>query len=271
MKPLTVGAFRAAGERGADGLAQLPQCFMRFAKQLGRNVAKLTPQAPSFAYDSLAPKPAKFAEDCNHAVFLLECAEPWHMLRLVLDKPLVLGLCDLLLGGVGNEPPFADERPLSRIEIDLAELLAAEVGSSFPEAFPSGMMQPFVLKSSSEDEKSFEAVLSITILAAMHGYSGEMRLELPQSLLDLFKPETATAESGSMSAAKPCVDSVNVDLTAILAEVPMNLDDVGRFARGQLIRLGITATSPVAVLSGGVELFKARLGQSDRKYSLGVI
>jgi flagellar motor switch protein FliM len=266
LKPLTAQAFRAAGEKSRDGLAQLPQGFGRFAKELGKSVAKLTASPPDFAYESFATIAGAAGPD--HAVFLLQSAEPQRMVRVVLDRALVFGLCDLMLGGVGNEPPFTEERPLSRLELALAELFAIGVGETLPYAFPEGAIEPLTLRRDAEEEPDFEAALSITMLGTIHGYSGEMRLDLNQTLADLLKAQGAASEIG---AAKPSMDIINVELTAILAGLPMSLDEIGRFARGQLIRLGTHASTPVSVTSGGVELFKARLGQGERRFCLGVI
>ncbi len=267
LKPLTAQAFCAAGDRTRDGLAALPEAFSRFARELGRNMSKFSASPASFAYESFGLQSKDAAAGTDDAAFILCGADPECMARVVMDRALVFGFCDLLLGGVGNEQPFAEERPFSRLELALAELVAVEAGVALPQAFPDAALEPLSLQTAAEDTPAFEAALSITMLGTIHGYCGEMRLELSAALASLLKPGTAAHEK----TAKPSMDAISVDLTAILAEVPMSLDDIGRLGRGQLIRLGATAVTPVSVTSGGVELFKARLGQGERKFCLGII
>jgi flagellar motor switch protein FliM len=268
LQPLTAQAFRAAGEKNRDSHPQLPQAFTRFAKALCKNFTRLSASPPSFVYESFSPGSGAVRAEADHAAFMLEGLAPSRMVRVVIDRALVFGLCDLMLGGVGNEPPFVEERPLSRLELALAELVAVEIGTALPHSFPEGSVEPLTLRTAAEDRPVFEAVLSIVMLGTIHGYSGDLRLELSQALVDVLKPQAAALDE---AAAKPGMDTVNVDLTAILTQFPMSLDEIGRLGRGQLIRLGATAATPVSVSSGGVELFKARLGQGERRFCLGVI
>jgi flagellar motor switch protein FliM len=268
LTPLTAQAFQPAGGKNRNGLAHLPQGCALFARQLGKGLAKFAGAPPIFSYESFAPVagPAAIGED--QAAFMLDGADASRTARVVMDRALVFGLCDLLLGGVGNEPAYAEERPLSKIELALAALIAAEVGEALPHAFPGAALEPLSLRTQTEDKPTFEAALGIRFLGAMQSSSGEMHLELSPALAGLMKP---VASAPDLPQARPRAETIGIDLTAILGGVTMNLEELGRLAPGQLIRLGVTAATPVSVTSGGIELFKAKLGQGERKFCLGLI
>jgi flagellar motor switch protein FliM len=270
LKPLSIGAIRAAAARTTDSLALLPQGFERFAKHLGKSCGSLMSAPPHISYESFAPVQGATAfADTDGISFMLDGSVPPSSMRVTMDRPLVFGLCDLLLGGVGNEAPFAEDRPISKIEHSLARLLASEVGAALPEAFPPGAAGAMMPRTRPADEMPpFKAAARISFLCTLQGYSGEMLLDLPDELLKLFTLKSAVPHA---EAGKPAVDTIAIDLTAVLADMPMSVDEVGKLARGQLIRLNATAQTPVKVQGGEIELFRARLGQHARKYCLAVI
>ena len=66
------------------------------------------------------------------------------------------------------------------------------------------------------------------------------------------------------------VETIEVELVAVLAEFQMSLDSVTSLHAGQVIKLENDIASPLVVCSDGIELFTARLGQTARKFCLSI-
>jgi flagellar motor switch protein FliM len=270
MKPLTIQAIRAASVNASDVLAPLPPGFTALAKELGKGFNRLAASAPVFSFESCGKLAEQaLAGDDAHAAMML-AADNRFALRIVMDRGFVFGLCDLVFGGVGNEPHFAEDRPLSNIERAMADMFAGLVAETLPQAFEGVEMPNFaILAAESEDAPEYRPEATVTILAAIHGATGEIKFELPRAFIAMLGPQAAQPIAAVV--VQPRIDNVAVELTALLAEMPMSLGDVTRLARGQLIRLNATTATPVTVMSEGVELFRAKLGQSARRYCLGVM
>jgi flagellar motor switch protein FliM len=266
MQQLTASALRSSVESKSDDMGLLPQGFTRFAKALSRNFAQLAPASPGFSYESHV-KSAPVIPDEAAVIFLLQCPAPVAQLRLTLDRALVFGLCDVMFGGVGNEPPFAEARPLSNIEQAIAGMFAGYVGSLLPQAFAT---EPFSLHKPSDDQEEapFSSAVTVTLLGTMHGYSGEMKIELPEALAGLFKPQ---ASLQAPEACAPNIEKIPVNLVAVLGDLSMSLEDLTRLSPGQTVRLNSTIATPISLESEGVELCKARLGQNARRFCLSVL
>jgi flagellar motor switch protein FliM len=270
MKPLTIQAIRAATVTASDALAPLPPLFNGLARELGKNFTQRWAATPGFTYESCTklPEPAPAGEDAHPAMIV--AADNRFALRIVMDRGLVFGLCDLVFGGVGNEPPFAEDRPLSAIERSVADMFAELIAETLPQALDGADLPSFgLLQPERADAPEHRPEASVTMLAAIHGATGEIKFEVPRAFIACLVPQAA--QPITAATATPRIDDVAVELTALLAEMPMSLGDVTRLARGQLIRLNATAATPVQVTSEGVELFRAKLGQSARRYCLGVI
>jgi flagellar motor switch protein FliM len=273
LKPLTAAALPKAGAPMPDRSADLAPRLTAFAKQLAQQTAELSASPMSFAFEQ-AGLPRKPDEGAGCAAVLLVGGEARHIIRISMDRVVVFGLCDALLGGMGNEPAFAEDRPLSKIEQSLAELLALKVGAALPAALAPQEIATFDIKAMDEQNPSDVIDLEIVFNCAVHGYSGDVRIGLPQPLAASLRSAALDASGQAASPAQPVrinVGHVPVELVAVLADVPMSLEDLSRISKGQLIPLDITSSTPVKVMSEGVELFQARLGRSARHYCVGLL
>jgi flagellar motor switch protein FliM len=187
-----------------------------------------------------------------------------------------------VFGSVGNEPAFADPRPFSKIERSVMRLLFKVIGRALPAAFPNITLKEFFIAPPQDPHEDplypvFKPFVSVRILCNIHGYSGEVLIEMPEELTTLFRPldeekhpmaAPAVSEWGSQISSR--VESIEVELVVVLAELQMSLDIITSFQTGQLIRLESDISSPVAVCSEGVKLFNAKLGQTDKKFCLSL-
>ena len=284
-KPLSIDAIRSKVSSPGNNLAMLPKGFGRFTQRLAKEILTISSIAPDFVFDRVSRSDAEDTEEAEENATLsqlLVCGDLRQSMRITVDRPTVFGICDVIFGSVGNEPAFADPRPFSRIEQSVMELFFKVVGRSLPAAFTSIALKEFFiapLQDPNEDPlyPVFKPFVSVRVLCNIHGYSGEILIEMPEELTTLFRPvdeekrplsTPAVSEWGSLISSR--VESIDVELVVVLAELQMSLDNITSLQPGQMIRLETDIGSPVAVCSEGVKLFNAKLGQTDKKFCLSL-
>jgi flagellar motor switch protein FliM len=241
--------------------------------------------SPNFSYDSYVRSAAQIAKDFEDNSTLTEfliCADRQYRLRVTADRSVIFGVCDAVFGGVGNEEAYAEPRPFSKIEQSFMKIFFAAVGRALPSAFAGMDVAQFIVEPLQDPNDEplyppFSPFVAVRILCNIHGYSGEVTIEMPQELAALFKSvdsEKDTARAPSVSEWAPQmserVEGIEVELTAVLAEFLMNLDGITSLQKGQVIKLQNTVASPLALHSQGVNLFTAKLGQTASRFCLSI-
>jgi flagellar motor switch protein FliM len=284
-KPLSIDAIRAKSETSTSNLAMIPKCFGRFVQILSGEIASIAPTAPNFSYEGYARSEVllvKEQEENSSLSELLVCSELQQCIRVNVDRGIIYGICDVVFGGVGNEAAYAEARPFSRIEHAVVGLFFKAVGRSMPLAFTSVDFREFFiapLQGPEEDSANppFKPAVCVKLLCNIHGYSGDLTIELPNELAALFKPEDSernvvnvppSSEWGTQISGR--VEGTEIELTAVLSEFLMSLDGVTSLYSGQLIRLENHIASPLMVYSEGVQLFSAKLGQTAKRFCLSI-
>ena len=284
-KPLSAAAIRSRVEKSSDSMAMLPKAFYRFGQALVKELLKFAPAAPSFSYDGSQKTEAhqvKEIDDNANLSEVLVSGDLRESIRITVDREIVFGICDLAFGGVGNEPAYAEARPFSKIECAVMRLFFDAVGRSLPAAFFNISLKDFFVapvQNPNEDPffPPFKPFISVRMLCNIHGYSGEMRIELPEKLATLIRPAgeeklTSSALPTSEWGAKISdrVENIEMELTVVLSEFIMSLDRVTKLQTGEIIEFTNDISSSLAVCSEGVKLFDAKLGQSARKFCVSI-
>ena len=284
-KPLSLEALRAKADRPTNNLAGLPKSFGRFALALSKDFLSIAATSPSFTFEGFCRTEAQLVQEVEENWCLSEtliCGELKQGVRVSIDRPVIYGLCDVVFGSVGNEPAYAEARPFSKIERAITQLFFKTVGKAMPSAFPNAGLKEFFVappEDPNEDPKypPVKPLVSVKILCNIHGYSGELLIEIPEELALQFQPvddkqHTSAApkvsEWGTQISGR--VETIEVELVAVLAEFQMSLDSVTSLHAGQVIKLENDIASPLTVCSDGIELFTARLGQTARKFCLSI-
>lgn len=284
-KPLSLDAIRSKADKPTNNLSMLPKLFGRFALALSKEIQNIASASPSFTFEGFCRTEAQLVQEIEENATLSElliCGEMRQSVRVSIDRPAIYGLCDLIFGGVGNEPAHSEARPFSKIERAIMQLFFKTVGRALPSAFPSMAMKEFFVappQDPNEDPRypPIKPFVSVKILCNIHGYSGELLIEMPEQLALLFRPADErqlavnapqVSEWGTQISGR--VESIEVELVAVLAEFQMSLDGITNLHTGQVIRLENDISSPLAVCSDGIELFTARLGQAARKFCLSI-
>ena len=285
VKPLSLEAIRSKAEKPTNNLALIPKSFGRFSQTLSKEILSIASTSPGFIFEGFCRTEAQLDQEFEENWCLAEmliCGELKQCIRVTIDRPVIYGLCDLVYGGVGNEQAYAEARPFSRIERAVAQLFFKAIGRALPSAFTTIALKEFLVappQDPNEDPQypPIKPFVSIKILFNIHGYSGEILIELPEKLALLFRPvevkqHTPTipsiSEWGTQISER--VETIEVELVAVLAQFQMSLDKVTSLRAGQMITLENDISSPLSVCSDGIELFTARLGQTARKFCLSI-
>jgi flagellar motor switch protein FliM len=283
-KPLSLEALRAKADRPAN-LALLPKAFGRFALTLSKDFLSMASTSPSFTFEGFCRTEAQLVQDVEENWSLSEtliCGELRQGIRVSIDRPVIYGLCDVVFGSVGNEPAYAEARPFSKIERAITQLFFKTVGRAMPSAFQNIALKEFFVAPPEDpnDDAKYPPVkpfVSVKILCNIHGYSGELLIEIPEELALQFQlgedkqhapAAPKVSEWGRQISGR--VETIEVELVAVLAEFQMSLDSVTSLHAGQVIKLENDIASPLTVCSDGIELFTARLGQTARKFCLSI-
>jgi flagellar motor switch protein FliM len=285
VKPLSIDAIRSKSDSSDNNLALVPNAFARFAQSLSNETLHISSISPSFSFEGFCRSEARLtgeAEENSCISEILVCGELQQSVRVTIDRAIVFGICDVVFGGTGNEPAFAETRPFSKIERAMAQLFFRIIGRSLPSAFTGRSYKEFFSAPAQDPNEeslypAFKPLIYVRILCNVHGYSGELIIELPEELATQFRPADAgRAAAKSIPVSKwesqvaGRIESMEMELTAVLAEFQMSLQGIGGLRLGQLIKLESDIASPLALCSEGVALFSARLGQTAKKYCLSI-
>lgn len=282
--PLDAAIFRAYRTGRQDDHGQLPQGVAKFAKALTRGLAGLCATPPAFTYERHGPPEEAQAEaEADGVSALLLHADPRYMARVSLDKPLAFALCDLLFGGIGTEKPYAEERPLSHIERDLGRHFIATLAQYLPQAFTALPQGAFTLfkpdPEAGKEPPEFKAALRISLIATIMGYSGDITIDLTESLANLGKlaegGPSGEAVAAPASSWTPQItanlERSDVELQAVLVSYDMTLEAISALQPGQVVKLPANFAGPVTLQSDGEPIHKARLGQQARRFCLSLL
>lgn len=284
-KPLSLEAIRSKADAPTNNLVMLPKAFGRFAVELSKNTSGIAATAPNFTFEGFCrteTQPTQEADESSCLTELLICGDIGQSVRMSVDRAVIFGLCDAVFGGVGNEPAYSEARPFSKTERAIVLLFFKVLGRSLPSAFSNIALTEFTVappQDPNEDPVNppFKPFVSVKILCNIFDYSGELIIELPEELALFFRPADdkrrgpktpKVSEWGTQISG--CVEGIEMELVAVLAEFQMNLDRITDLYAGQVIALENSITSPLTVCSEGIGLFTARLGQTSGKFCLSI-
>lgn len=268
------------------------------ARQSGDNASEFAPLADLVvaaipaALEGIAPK-AEFAVAGVKTAVLSDYAAPdgsvyaaanfednWIVLRMsarALDR-----LVAASLGGIPQDA-LDMSRPISRIELAIARVIAGRVFNSIGETFAgSGFIadhNDIAIVTQVGDLKRIPADVGMTVV------SGGLAVGRETALIEVaFTHAIAASWRASANAGNANSDSlaqgkspdmtdgedkfallpaVKVGVSAILCEQMIPLDDILTWSVGEPILLGVTADAAVQLLANDVPLFMAELGRMN--------
>ncbi len=205
-------------------------------------------------------------------------------IRVAADAGFVVALTERFLGGAGQRP---DElRPLSQIEIDVADILFAEACKSLAVVIgrpveavrvARAVNPPFVEDTTEGLLPTYSGVITLEI--ALPVATGDLHIVVPQSVLLKTRIETPVDDKKTVVAAalpRPAwmeqltqqVHTSSVDLQADIKLAPISVDAASRLQPGDVIPFADVEAVRVLLSANGKDLFWCDFGKSGARYML---
>ncbi len=275
------------GASYAERLPLLPTALERAALACSEELGSLSPLQPDVGYLGLESGRVIDFMDAENGARLTGIlrAPAWDAHLLVsFDRDLIYTYVDLVFGSDGSQPPYAEQRPLSRIEVRIAQCLLARVAGTLSRAFHSFAPTNFVpdgeLGRMDPDRLGgLNAPVAIARFELQAGQAtGELRLAIPDAVLTALKPAFARPELSRSGATDPDwaqqihneINRARLTMRAVLEERQRPLSEITRLRVGQILALEATPRSPIRVDCNGEPLLWCEMGQQNGAYTLRV-
>ncbi len=277
-----------AGPR--DVVGQLPMLRTVLEKTAGywvEEISQISATAPETAFIGVESGPSESmiaAMAGQKSACILE-AQQWNA-RLILctDQDFISSVVEMLLGGDGSEPPPPADRSITRTDLRVVQLVFERFARALEAAFDVVAPTKFLVgKAGSQVAFDVLGRLTVPIVAVKYrlsvlGMSGELTLLLSQSVLSPMRNQLSRAAPPESIMPDPAwsqkihseVTRANVELVAVLDEEKFLLEDVARFAVGQMLQLRATPDSLVRVECNGERLINCNIGKSKGVYALRI-
>lgn len=282
-----LAAIFRCGAAYSERLPMLPVALERAAAACKEELGALSAQKPEVAFLGLdSGRLGEFfdAERENGPAGILR-APAWDAHLLVcLDRDLVYAYVDLVFGGDGSQPFFDESRPLSRIELRIAQTFVGRLAKSLAVAFEPFAPTAFGIdgemgRADPDRLGGPKAAVAVAPYRLQFGQcGGEFRLVIPDAVLTALKPAFARPPLGRAGTADPRwarqihgeINRTRLDMRAVLEERPRPLAEIAALRVGQVLPLEATSRSPIRVDCNGEPLLWCEMGQSNGVYTLRV-
>lgn len=259
--------------------------FERAASQCTDVFCKLLPGPAVFSLESLATERIGNildAEGENKVIGIVHVRAWDSRLLIGLRHDFIFAFADAAFGGDGCEGPFSAERPLSNIEVRLAERAFNLIGNSLQKAFAAVCKTDFIL-----DRIETRSGLVAIAPPAAFGVKASLKVRImsrdialfiliPQSALDPVRRKLdrdPSAEPGTpdlrwSSQIKEEVGRAEVSVRGVIEEHQFTLADIAGLRAGQVMLLQADAATKVKLECNAEPLFWCELGQAQGFYTL---
>lgn len=204
---------------------------------------------------------------------------------LTVDSSLIYSIVDVLLGGRrGTAAMRVEGRPYTTIERTLVQRMLEVVLHDLGVAFEPVSQVKFSLDRL-EINPRFAAIarpanaaVLVKLRVDMEDRGGRIELLLPYAtlepirelLLQMFMGEKFGRDSIWESHLATELWSTNVELEAVLDEMPMSLSEVMNFEVGQTLLLNVGPDARIELRCGGVGLLGGRMGRIGHQVAVKV-
>ncbi len=259
--------------------------FERLASQCSDALRQLLPIPALFSVESISTERIGDVIDGHDgdAVIGIVYVQAWESRLLIgLDNDFIFALADALFGGDGSEEPVFEKRPLSSIELRLAEKAIDIVGTALQGSFSTVCETTFKLDRI-ETRLDFVVIAPRTAFgirakfnARIMGRDISIFILIPQTALNSVRQELEREPSAELSVRDPRwskqiqeeVGRTEVSIRAVIEERQFTLADIASLQPGQVMILQANAKTKVKLECNSEPLFLCDLGQSDGFYTL---
>ncbi len=270
-----------------DRMPMLHVIFDRMAAQCSETLRQLSAAPAFFSVDAIGTKRIGAALDAceGNVVIGIFYVQAWDSRILIgLDHSFVFALAEALFGGDGGEAPSDERRPLSNLEIRLAEKTFELLGNALQAAFATVYDAHFKLERV-ETRPDFAVVAPRNTFAVnarlklrILGRGNEMFVLIPQTALNSVRPYLGRDLSNDMSVRDPRwtkqikseIGRTEIVVQGVIEERQFVLADIAELKVGQVFTLQATTKTRVKLECNAQPLFWCNLGQADGAYVLRV-
>ncbi len=270
-----------------DRMPMLHVVFDRMAAQCSENLRQLSAAPAFFSVDAIGTKRIGDALDSyeGNIVIGIFHVQAWDARILIgLDYNFVFALAEALFGGDGGELPSGEKRPLSNLEIRLAQKVFELLGNALQGAFANVYDAQFKLERV-ETRLDFAVIaprntfgVNAAIKLRILGRSNEMFVLIPQTALNSVRPHLGRDLSNDMSVRDPGwtkqikteIGRTEIVVRGVIEEHQFVLADIAALKIGQVFALQATTKTRVKLECNAQPLFWCKLGQADGVYVLRV-
>ncbi len=201
-----------------------------------------------------------------------------------LENRLVFTLVEALFGGDGSELPYVETRPLSSIELRIAQKTFDIVARALQASLVGVIETRFKLERQ-ESRMDFAVIAprnSFAVITKINmrilGRSGELFIVIPQSALTSIRQNLTRDVTNEVATPDPHwskhihteIGRAEVTIRAVIEEQGFTLADIADLQVGKILQLQVTPRSRVKLEGNSEPLFWCQLGQAEGKYTLRV-
>lgn len=271
-----------------ERLPMLEVVFDRLVRMLSTSLRNFTSDNVEVSLDSITS--VRFGDYLNSiplpAMLAVFKAEEWDNYSLLtIDSSLIYSIVDVLLGGRrGTAPLRVEGRPYTTIERSLVERMVHVVLNDLSAAFDP--LSPVTFRYDRLETnprfasiaRSANAVILARLRVDMEDRGGKVELCIPYAtlepvrelLLQMFLGEKFGRDSIWESHLATQLWKTDVEIRAVLDEVPVPLRDVLGFQVGSQIMLNATPDDTVTLRCGDVNLFAGAMGRKEGNIAVRV-
>ena len=270
-----------------DRMPMLHVIFDRMVAQCSEGLRHLSASPAIFSVGAI--KSERFGDildaRASNVVVGIFQAPAWDSSILIgVDHQLVFAFVEALFGGDGSEPALTEQRPLSNVELNAAQLICEQAAKALQSSFATIAETTFKFEQMETRvdfigvaPRSNFAILS-TINLRVLDRVGEMIVVIPQSALNSIRHSLGRVVSSEASVRDPRwskqirgeVGRTEVTVRGLIEESQFCLEDIAALEVGQVLKLQATTRSRIKLECNSQSLFWCQLGQGDGLYTLRV-
>ncbi len=265
-----------------DKLPVLHSIFERVATLCTENLRHFCSAPATFFVNQVKPDNSwDVLENYEDAIAATFYVPEWDAPILIgVDRKFVFSLLEASFGSDGTELPLETDRPFSNFEARFIRHFLVEAATALESCFETVTQVSFKID---RLETSVEftilgpndvPVVVAQVLFQVMDNGGRMFILIPQAALYPIRKKLAREHQPVSAPNDPRwaqrmqrgISRTDVTLQAVLETRTMTLGEVRSFHVGQLVQLRAHTRDLIAIESGGEQLFRAKLTQSNGKF-----
>ena len=284
------GGLESLVDAAGLSIERMPMLHVIFDRMVTQCSEAMRTLSSAPAFFSVADMKSKRMGDIldsfeGHVIAAVYYSPVWDSRILIaLDHAFVFNFVEALLGGDGAEPPYYEDRPLSAIEVKMAQAVIDPTSKALSAAFAVVSDTTFKFERV-ETRMDFVAVANRSTFAVVSEISlrvlergGSMFIVIPQGALNPIKESLARDISDEMSTPDPRwtkqiqneVGRADVVVQGVLEDHSFTLGDIAELRVGQVLKLTVKTDSHIKLECNDQALFLCQLGQGEGHYTLRV-